>query len=164
MSNGFIDIPDPRSPTADFSRTPLRVRSVFDKELNIISPVTVDSFIEMPPSDPVTSTPTQQNDLADTDDSFHSAVGESDTDPLLNGLITPDVKDKTKSLRKALGCIQNRLSETPKSDLRRKLWRNMEEERVKKGVNIGAENTPPLPFNDITASAPPKLYRHRKYT
>lgn len=100
----------------------------------------------------------------DSEDSFHSAVGENDSEPLMSGLITPDVKDKSKTLRKALGCINNRLSETPKSDMRRKLWRNMEEERVKKCVNLGVENTPPLPFNDITASAPPKLYRYRKYT
>ncbi|XP_050533941.1 uncharacterized protein LOC126901507 [Daktulosphaira vitifoliae] len=162
MSNHYIEIPDPRSPTVDFSRTPLRIRNIINEEN--ISRIINDSFVELPLCEPVSSTPTIVYDCMDTDDSFHSAVCENDNESMLSGLITPDVKDKSKTLRKALGCINNRLSETPKSDMRRKLWRNMEEERVKKGVNLGEENTPPLPFNDITASAPPKLYRYRKFT
>lgn len=94
----------------------------------------------------------------DTDDSFHSAYGETDIDHLII-MNSTEVKGNTKKIRKALGCIKNRLVETPKTDMRRKLWRNVKDERVKKGVNTGLENTPP--FNDITASAPPKLYRQR---
>lgn len=108
-----------------------------------------------------TSTPVNINAI-ETDDSFHSAVGEDDTEPLIVNMDTTETNEKI--LRKALGCIQNRLVETPKAEMRRKLWRNMKDERIKKGVNIGLENTPPLPFNDITSSAPPKLYKHRKYT
>lgn len=98
----------------------------------------------------------------DTDDSFYSTLDDSDREPLIN---TTDSADKNNSttFRRALGCIENRLIETPKADMRRKQWRNMKDERVKKGVNVELENTPPLPFNDITASAPPKLYR-RHYT
>lgn len=112
----------------------------------------------------ITSTPVISN--VDTDESFHSAVGENDTDPLIISSDAPEVKDNSMIIRrKALRCIKNRLVETPKSskvDMRRKLWRNMEDERMKKGANLGLENTPPLPFNDITSSAPPKLYRHGK--
>jgi len=108
------------------------------------------------------STPIVSNNF-DTDDSFHSAVGENDSEPLISSTDSKGVKDSKKN-RRALGCIKNRLIETPKTDLRRKLWRNMEDERVKKGINNGVENTPPLPFMDLTASAPPKLYRHRKFS
>jgi len=104
------------------------------------------------------------SNTCDTDDSFHSAIGENDFEPLISSTNTKAMKDNSKKNRRALGCIKNRLIETPKTDMRRKLWRNMEDERVKKGVNNGVENTPPLPFMDLTASAPPKLYRHRKYT
>jgi len=113
---------------------------------------------------PLMSTPIVSNNF-DTDDSFHSAVGENDNEPLINSTDSKGVKDSCKKNRRALGCIKNRqFIETPKTDMRRKLWRNMEDERVKKGVNNGVENTPPLPFMDLTASAPPKLYRHRKFT
>jgi len=108
------------------------------------------------------STPILIN-TCDTDDSFHSAVGENDLEHLIS-MDTKEVKEKSKINRRALGCIKNRLIETPKTDMRRKLWRNMEDERAKKGVNKGVENTPPIPFKDLTASAPPKLYRHRKHT
>lgn len=94
----------------------------------------------------------------DTDDSFYSTLDDSDREPLINTMDSVD-KNNSTTFRRALGCIENRLIETPKTDMRRKLWRNMKDERVKKGVNVGHENTPPLPFNDITASAPPKLYR-----
>lgn len=110
----------------------------------------------------VMSTPI--SNTCDTDDSFHSAVGESDFEPLISNTDTKVMKDNSKKNRRALGSIKNCLIETPKTDMRRKLWRNIEDERVKKGVNNGIENTPPLPFMDLTASAPPKLYRHRKYT
>lgn len=107
----------------------------------------------------MTSTPTANND---TDDSFYSAFNDSDEQRLIVCKETPVTKQSGKTSRRALGCIKNRLIETPDNkDMRRKLWRNMEDERVNKK---GAENTPPLPFNDLTASAPPKLYRHRKYT
>lgn len=107
----------------------------------------------------MTSTPSSN----DTDESFHSAVGENDTEPLIVCMdITTEAKRNKKTFRKALGCIKNHLNETPKMDMRRKLWRNMEEERAKKGGTKGIENTPP--FRDITASAPPKLYRQRKFT
>lgn len=112
-------------------------------------------------TDPVTSTPYTSVDSVGTDDSFHSAVGENDIDPLITSLNTIKSKENNKTPRKALGCIKNRhLIETPKADMRRKLWRNMEDERIKQG----GENTPPLPFKDLTASAPPKLYRYRKFT
>lgn len=106
----------------------------------------------------IISTPTPLISNNDTDDSFHSAIGENDTEPLIVNMNT-DVK---KTYRKALGCIKNRLTETPKLDMRRKLWRNMDDERIKKGINAGIENTPP--FKDTPASAPPKLCRRRKYT
>lgn len=98
----------------------------------------------------------------DTDDSFHSAVSDDDMELLIPNMTTPKLKENKFVYRRALGCIKNRLIETPKTDMRRKVWRNMEEERVKKGVTSGVENTPP--FKDITASAPPKLYRYPKYT
>lgn len=110
------------------------------------------------PGDLVTSTPSS----CDTNDSFHSAVGENDMEPLIVSMDTSEAKSNKKTYRRALGCIKNRLNETPKTDMRRKLWRNMEEERAKKGGTKGIENTPP--FRDITASAPPKLYRQRKFT
>lgn len=121
-----------------------------------------DSFVNSYFKNPVTSTPNTIN-VIESDDSFHSVIGEDDCEPLIVSMDTTEIKEN-KSFRKALGCIQNRLIETPKADMRRKLWRNMEDERLKKGVNFGHENTPPLPFKDITSSAPPKLYRHRKYT
>lgn len=123
--------------------------------------IPVDLFANALPNGPATSTPVV-NYSNDTDDSFHSAVGDSDIEPLISMSCT-EVKDNKKN-RRALGCIKNKLVETPNTtDMRRKLWRNMKDERVKKGVDVGLENTPPLPFNDITASAPPKLYR-RKFT
>ena len=109
------------------------------------------------------STPITSN-ACDTDDSFHSAVGENDHELLISSTDTKGGKDNSSKNRRALGCIKNRLIETPKTDMRRKLWRNMEDERVKKVGNNGVENTPPLPFMDLTASAPPKLYRNRKHT
>lgn len=114
-----------------------------------------DNLVESTPKSTVTN-------INDTDDSFHSAVGENDTEPLIANMKTPELKVTNKTYRKALGCIKNRLTETPKLDLRHKLWRNMDDERVKKSINAGIENTPP--FKDTPASAPPKLYRRHKYT
>lgn len=115
-------------------------------------------FINTLADDPVTSTPYASSA---TDDSFHSAIGENDTDPLISSLNITKPKENSNTPRRALGCIKNRhLNETPKTDMRRKLWRNMEDERIKQG----GENTPPLPFKDLTASAPPKLYKYRKFT
>lgn len=124
--------------------------------------ITNDLFANALPADQISSLPS--DNTYDTDDSFHSAVGESDKEPLIVSMDTTETEEKenSKTLRRALGCIKNRLIETPKTDMRRKLWRNMEDERAKKIGKIGVENTPP--FMDITASAPPKLYRHRKHT
>lgn len=136
------------------------VKKIIDEE-NIPTEtrrIPVNTLVDGSP-DMMTSAPAIGNHY-DTDDSFHSAVGENDTEPLLG---TGSSEKKSKAKRRALGCIKNHQVTTPKSDMRRKLWRNMKDERVKKGVNVGLENTPPLPFNDITASAPPKLCR-RKYS
>lgn len=119
----------------------------------------IDSSINVSSNSPMTQVISSPND---TDDSFYSTLDDSDREPLINSMDSADKNNSTK-FRKALGCIENRLIETPKADMRRKLWRNMKDERVRKGVNVELENTPPLPFNDITASAPPKLYR-RNYT
>ncbi|CAH1709124.1 uncharacterized protein LOC114126589 [Aphis gossypii] len=163
MSN-IVEIPDPRSPTVAFVRTPLRVVKMIIDEENISTETRINNelFENASCGSLVMSTPI--SNTCDTDDSFHSAVGENDFEPLISSTDTKVMKDSSKKNRRALGCIKNRLIETPKTDMRRKLWRNMEDERVKKGVNNGVENTPPLPFMDLTASAPPKLYRHRKYT
>lgn len=163
MSN-IMEIPDPRSPTVDFVRTPLRVVKMIIDEENTSTETRINNelFENASCGSLVMSTPI--SNTCDTDDSFHSAVGENDFEPLISSTDTKVMKDNSKKNRRALGCIKNRLIETPKTDMRRKLWRNMEDERVKKGVNNGVENTPPLPFKDLTASAPPKLYRHRKYT
>lgn len=107
-------------------------------------------------------TPILTVDNVDMDDSFHSAIGEDDMEFLIPNMTTPKAKENKLMHRRALGCIKNRQIETPKTDMRRKIWRNMEEERVKKGVNCNIENTPP--FKEITASAPPKLCRQPKYT
>lgn len=133
------------------------VRKIIDEENTPTETRIIKSFSNHLLSDLVTSTPTTNND---TDDSFYSALGESDEQPLIVSIETPEVKHN-KTSRRALGCIKNRMVETPDKDMRRKLWRNMEDERINKK---GVENTPPLPFKDITASAPPKLYRHRKFT
>ncbi|XP_060843101.1 uncharacterized protein LOC132923257 [Rhopalosiphum padi] len=163
MSN-IVEIPDPRSPTVAFVRTPLRVVKMIIDEENKSTETRINNelFENTSSGSLIMSTPI--SNTCDTDDSFHSAVGENDFEPLINSKDTKVMKDSSKKNRRALGCIKNRLIETPKTDMRRKLWRNMEDERVKKGVNNGVENTPPLPFMDLTASAPPKLYRHRKYT
>lgn len=136
------------------------VKMIIEEE-NISTETRINNelFVNASAYDPVTSTPYASP--AETDDSFHSAVGENDTDPLITSLNVTKSKENCKTPRRALGCIKNRhLIETPKGDMRRKLWRNMEDERIKQG----GENTPPLPFKDLTASAPPKLYRHRKFT
>ncbi|XP_060880281.1 uncharacterized protein LOC132952131 [Metopolophium dirhodum] len=164
MSN-IVEIPDPRSPTVAFVRTPLRVVKMIIDEENISTETRINNevFENALSGNLLMSSPIVSNTF-DTDDSFHSAVGENDIEPLISSTDSKGVKDSNKKNRRALGCIKNRLIETPKTDMRRKLWRNMEDERVKKGVNNGVENTPPLPFMDLTASAPPKLYRHRKFT
>jgi len=162
MSN-TIEIMDPRSPTVDFVRTPLRVVKMIIDEENISTEtrITNDLFANALPV--VNQTPSSPSDInGDTDDSFHSAVGENDKEPLINSMDTTEEKGNNKTFRRALGCIKNRLIETPKTDMRRKLWRNMEDERAKKVGKMGIENTPP--FKDITASAPPKLYGRRKYS
>ncbi|XP_026810906.1 uncharacterized protein LOC113553935 [Rhopalosiphum maidis] len=163
MSN-IVEIPDPRSPTVAFVRTPLRVVKMIIDEENKSTETRINNelFENTLSGSLIMSTPI--SNTCDTDDSFHSAVGENDFEPLINSKDTKVMKDSSKKNRRALGCIKNRLIETPKTDMRRKLWRNMEDERVKNGVNNGVENTPPLPFMDLTASAPPKLYRPRKYT
>lgn len=160
-----IDLLDPRSPTVEFTRTPIRViKKIIDEEnISTETRITVDSFISASPNGLMTSTPTIGHSN-ETDDSFHSAMGDNDIEPLIVNVESPEVKGNSKTLRRALGCINNHFAETPKTDMRRKLWRNMNDERVKKGVNMGVENTPPLPFKDMTASAPPKLYRYRKHT
>ncbi|VVC33092.1 Hypothetical protein CINCED_3A000752 [Cinara cedri] len=157
MSN-IVEISDPRSPTVEFVRTPLRVVKMIIDEENI---PTETRLINNLSCDQVKSIPIVSSNT-DTDDSFHSAVDDDDMELLIPNMTTPKVKKNKFIQRRALGCIKNRLIETPKTDMRRKVWRNMEEERVKKGVTNGVENTPP--FKDITASAPPKLYRYPKYT
>jgi len=122
--------------------------------------MTSDLFVNALPVNQMTSSPSGNTN--DTDDSFHSAVDENDKDPLIINMDITNEKENNKTFRKALGCIKNRLVETPKKDMRRKLWRNMEDERYKKVGKMGIENTPP--FKDITASAPPKLYGHCKRT
>lgn len=119
--------------------------------------ITNDLFADSLPV--VNQTPSDYTN--DTDDSFHSAVC-NDKELLINSMDTTEEKGNNKTFRRALGCIKNRLIETPKTDMRRKLWRNMEDERAKKIGKMGIENTPP--FKDITASAPSKLYRRRKYS
>lgn len=120
-----------------------------------------NSLVNNSLGDQVSPIPSVSNNI-DTDDSFHSAVGDDDMELLIPNMTTPKLKENKFVHRRALGCIKNRQIETPKTDMRRKVWRNMEEERVKKGVTSGLENTPP--FKDITASAPPKLCRYPKYT
>lgn len=136
------------------------IRKIIDEEtISTETRIINDSLADASSSDLMTTPPTVHH-TNDTDESFHSAVSENDIEPLIANLDTKDSKENNKKLRRALGCIKNRLIETPKTDMRRKLWRNMEDERIKKGV----ENTPPLPFKDLTASAPPKLYRNRKFS
>lgn len=135
------------------------VKKIIDEEsISTETRITNDSFVNASPGD-LMSTPIV-NRANDTDESFHSAMSENDIEPLIVKRNSKGTKENNKKYRRALGCIKNRLTETPKTDMRRKLWRNMEDERVKKGV----ENTPPLPFKDLTASAPPKLYRNRKFS
>lgn len=135
------------------------VKKIIDEEnIPTETRIPVDTFVDGSPH-MMASTPVIGSHN-DTDDSFHSAFGENDTEPLIG---TDSSEKKNNAKRRALGCIKNHQVRTPKPDMRRKLWRNMRDERVKKGVNVGLENTPPLPFNDITASAPSKLCR-RKYT
>lgn len=133
------------------------MKKIIDEEnISTETRITSSLFVNAS-SDLATST----SSCNDTDESFHSAVDENDTQPLIGCMdITAETKGNRRSFRRALGCINNHLNETPKTDMRRKLWRNMEEERAKKGGTKGIENTPP--FRDITASAPPKLYRQRK--
>lgn len=132
------------------------VKKIIDEEsISTETRITNDSFVNAS-SGSLVSTPI----VNDTDESFHSAISDNDSEPLIVNQKPKDTKKNNKKYRRALGCIKNQLTETPKADMRRKLWRNMEDERIKKGV----ENTPPLPFKDLTASAPPKLYRNRNFS
>lgn len=135
------------------------VRKIIDEEsIPTETRITNNTFVNASPIE-LMLTPTV-NRTNDTDESFHSAISDNDVEPLIANINSKDTKKNKKKFRRALGCIKNQLTETPKTDMRRKLWRNMEDERIKKGV----ENTPPLPFKDLTASAPPKLYRNRKFS
>ncbi|RZF41073.1 hypothetical protein LSTR_LSTR002705 [Laodelphax striatellus] len=76
--------------------------------------------------------------------------------------MTPDGK-KTKNSpnpRRPLTCLSN--LDSPKSGVKRKVWRGIEEERKRRGVHLDDENTPPMPPpTDKVSSAPGKLTRRR---
>lgn len=79
---------------------------------------------------------------------------------------TPDVK--TSSPAKVRTPLQemkkNLLVESPSLIIKRKQWRCIQEERVKRGLSLDDENTPPPmpPFSNVPASAPGKMMHKRR--
>ncbi|XP_075213203.1 uncharacterized protein LOC142319610 [Lycorma delicatula] len=83
-----------------------------------------------------------------------------------NLITTPDRKRNPAPIeRTPLSClIQNKIFEPLKegSNLKKKQWRGIQEERERRGLTLGDENTPPLPPPmDKVSSAPGKLIRRR---
>ncbi|XP_022191756.2 uncharacterized protein LOC111049884 isoform X2 [Nilaparvata lugens] len=82
--------------------------------------------------------------------------------------MTPDGKKMKKSLtpRRPLSCLSKNINlETTKSGVKRKVWRDIGEERKRRGVHLADENTPPTalpPLTDKVSSAPGKLIRRRR--
>lgn len=82
--------------------------------------------------------------------------------------LTPDAKlSSAAKVRTPLHEVKkNLLVESPSLIIKRKQWRCIQEERVKRGLSLDDENTPPPmpPFSNVPASAPGKMMHKRRIT